>query len=209
MWQRVKSNIKNNLFSGLLVTVPIIITILVLRAVFRFFDNLILPVLNQYYDVNVPGLGIVVGLILIYFIGVVTKNYFGKKVVHLGESIVVKIPIAKTVYSGVKQILLTFGGQDKGSFKKVVLMEYPRKGIYSLGFLNGEVQDRIRQQTLLSVLVMTSINPTSGYLILVPPEEVIFTQLNVEEAMKWIVSGGIVTPERIDAETNPYLKKNS
>ncbi len=206
MWQQFKTNIKNNLFSGLLVTVPIIITIVVLRAVFRFFDNLILPLLHRYYDVNIPGLGIVVGLILIYLIGVVTKNYFGKKIVHLGESIVVKIPIAKTVYSGVKQILLTFGGHEKSSFKQVVLLEYPRKGIFSIGFLNGEVQDRIHQRTLLSILVMTSINPTSGYLILVPPEQVIFTRLNVEDAMKWIVSGGIVTPETIEQAANPYLE---
>ena len=206
MWQQFKTNIKNNLFSGLLVTVPIIITIVVLRAVFRFFDNLILPLLHRYYDVNIPGLGIVVGLILIYLIGVVTKNYFGKKIIHLGESIVVKIPIAKTVYSGVKQILLTFGGHEKSSFKQVVLLEYPRKGIFSIGFLNGEVQDRIHQRTLLSILVMTSINPTSGYLILVPPEQVIFTRLNVEDAMKWIVSGGIVTPETIEQAANPYLE---
>jgi len=165
MYQKIKSNLKNNLLSGLLVIVPIIITILVLKAIFNFFDKLIYPIINQYFDVYIPGLGILLGLFLIYLIGVFTKNYFGRKLIAFGERMVVKIPIVKTVYTAVKQILLAFSQQEKSSFKQVLLLEYPRKGIYSLGFLNGELKFPHSKETLLSVLVMTSINPTSGYLV--------------------------------------------
>jgi len=197
MYQKFKSNLKNNLLSGLLVIVPIIITILVLKAIFNFFDKLIYPIINQYFDIYIPGLGILLGLFLIYLIGVFTKNYFGHKLIAFGEGMVVKIPIVKTVYTAVKQILLAFSQQEKSSFKQVLLLEYPRKGIYSLGFLNGELKFSHSKETLLSVLVMTSINPTSGYLVLVPRSQAIFTSLTTEQAMKMIVSGGIAIPKEI------------
>lgn len=207
LWHKIKTNFKNNLLSGLILTIPLFITIIVLRAIFNFFDRLVLPVVQKYFDINIPGLGIVISLLLIYIIGMITKNYFAKKTIERGEKILVRIPIAKTVYSSVKQILMTISGPDKNSFKKVLLVEYPRKGIFSIGFLNGEMYYQAENKTLLSVLVITSVNPTSGFLILVPPEEAKFTKLPVEEAMKLIVSGGIVTPEKIMIEENPYLKR--
>lgn len=207
IWNRIKANFKNNLLSGLVLTIPIFITIIVLRAIFNFFDRLILPIIQKYFEINIPGLGIIIGLLMIYIIGMVTKNFFAKKAIERGEKILIKIPIAKTVYSSVKQILMTISGPDKNSFKKVLLVEYPRKGIYSIGFLNGDTYYSAEEKSLLSVLVITSINPTSGFLILVPPEEALFTQLSVEQAMKLIVSGGIVTPEKIILDENPYLNK--
>jgi uncharacterized membrane protein len=208
IWHKIKANFKNNLLSGLVLTIPIFITIIVLRAIFNFFDRLILPIVQKYFEINIPGLGIIIGLLLIYIIGMITKNFFAKKAIERGERILIKIPIAKTVYSSVKQILMTISGPDKNSFKKVLLVEYPRKGIYSIGFLNGDTYYPAEEKSLLSVLVITSINPTSGFLILVPPEEAMFTQLSVEQAMKLIVSGGIVTPEKIELDKNPYLKMN-
>lgn len=208
IWHKIKANFKNNLLSGLVLTIPIFITIIVLRAIFNFFDRLILPIVQKYFEINIPGLGIIIGLLLIYIIGMVTKNFFAKKAIERGEKILIKIPIAKTVYSSVKQILMTISGPDKNSFKKVLLVEYPRKGIYSIGFLNGDIFYPADEKSLLSVLVITSVNPTSGFLILVPPEEAKFTKLSVEAAMKLIVSGGIVTPEKIMLDENPYLKQN-
>lgn len=208
MWQKIKHNIKNNLFSGLVFIVPIYITFLVLRAIFSFFDELILPFIQKYFDLKLPGLGIVLGLLLIYLVGMITKNYFARRAIGQGEKLLQKIPIAKTVYTAVKQILVTLSGPDKSSFKKVILVEYPRKGIYSIGFLNGDLLSEAGNQTLLSVLVLTSVNPTSGFLILVPVQEALFTTLSVEEAMKMIVSGGIVVPEKIKLEENTYLKSS-
>lgn len=205
IWHRIKTNFKNNLLSGLVLTIPIFITIIVLRAIFNLFDDLILPFVQKYLDVNIPGLGIFIGLLLIYFVGMITKNFFAKKAIERGEKILTKIPIAKTVYSSVKQILMTISGPEKSSFKKVLLVEYPRKGIYSVGFLNGEIYNESEDKILLSVLVVTSVNPTSGFLILVPPDEAMFTKTSVEEAMKLIVSGGIVTPKTMKIGKNPYL----
>ena len=207
LWHKIKTNFKNNLLSGLVLTIPLFITIIVLRAIFNLFDDLILPVVQKYLDVNIPGLGIFIGLILIYFVGMITKNFFAKKAIERGEKILTRIPIAKTVYSSVKQILMTISGPGKTSFKKVLLVEYPRKGIYSVGFLNGEIYNESENKILLSVLVVTSVNPTSGFLILVPPEEAMFTKTSVEEAMKLIVSGGIVTPKTMKIGENPYLGK--
>jgi uncharacterized membrane protein len=207
IWHKIKINFKNNLLSGLVLTIPLFITIIVLRAIFNLFDDLILPLVQKYLDVNIPGLGIFIGLLLIYLIGMITKNFFAKKAIERGEKILTKIPIAKTVYSSAKQILMTISGPEKSSFKKVLLVEYPRKGIYSVGFLNGEIYNESAEKTLLSVLVVTSVNPTSGFLILVPPEEAMFTKTSVEEAMKLIVSGGIVTPKTLTVGENPYLAK--
>jgi len=197
LWRKIKANIKGNLLSGLVLTVPIILTFLVLWKIIIFFDNLLAPLIQRYWDTYIPGLGIILSLFSIYLIGMVTKNYFGRRLIERGEKLLVKIPLAKTIYTGAKQLITTFTGQGKSSFKKVLLLEYPRKGIYSLGFLNGEVFDENSGRNLLSVLVMTSINPASGYLVLMPPEEAVITQLTVEEAMKMIVSGGIVTPDKI------------
>ena len=206
VWQKIKTNIKNNLLSGLILIIPVFITYLVLRAVFKFFDELILPIIQESFNVQMPaGLGIILGLTLIYFTGMITKNYFARRAIVKGEKILHKIPIAKTIYSAVKQILITLSGPDKSSFKKVLLVEYPRKGIYSIGFLNGEVSSEGVDKPLLSVLVITSINPTSGFLILVPPDQAIITKLSVEDAMKMIVSGGIVLPEKISLEKNPKI----
>jgi len=205
MWNKIKTNFKNNFGSGLILIVPIVITILILKAIFTFFDRLISPFFEQYFNFYIPGLGIIVGLFLIYFVGMITKNYFANIAIQQGERILDKIPIAKTVYSSVKQILMTISGPEKGSFKQVLLVEYPRKGLYSLGFLNGLVMNEQTREQLLSVLVITSVNPTSGFLILVPPNEAQFTKLSVEEAMKMIVSGGIVTPDKISLQRNPYL----
>ncbi len=206
-WRHIKANIKNNFLSGLVITVPLFITFVVLRAIFNFFDRLILPYLQIYLKTYIPGLGILLGLTFIYLVGMITKNYFGHKLVSLGERFLIRIPIAKTVYTAVKQILITFSGQGKSSFKKVILVEYPRKGIYSIGFLNGDMYYPQEDKCLLSVLVVTSVNPTSGFLILVPAEEAIFTRLSTEDAMKLIVSGGIVTPATVEVEPNPYLQK--
>jgi uncharacterized membrane protein len=205
MWNRIKNNFKNNFGSGLILIVPVVITIIILRAIFTFFDRLISPFFQQYFNFYIPGLGIIVGLFLIYFVGMITKNYFANKAIQQGERLLDKIPIAKTVYSSVKQILMTISGPEKASFKKVLLIEYPRKGIYSIGFLNGSITNEQTQERLLNVLVITSVNPTSGFLILVPPNEAQFTKLSVEEAMKMIVSGGIVTPDKISFQKNPYL----
>ncbi len=198
MWNRIKLNIKNNFLSGLVVIIPLTLAIAVLIWLFRFFDNLAKPLVQNYLPIYVPGLGILLGLLFIYLIGALTKNYLGRKLLYWGELIVTRIPIAKTVYSAVKQMVTTLTGQTKRKGQKAVLIEYPRKGIYSVGILNAQIKPEFSQEVYGSILVLTSINPASGFLVLVPMKEVLITNLSIEEAMKMIVSGGMAMPDKLE-----------
>jgi len=195
----VRSNIKNNLIPGIIVVVPLVITVIVLKWLFKFFDDLVQPFTENYIHIYIPGLGLLISLVFIYLIGLLTKNFFGNKLLQLGEWIVIRIPVAKTVYSSVKQIMTSLAIGEKKRSPKVVLIEYPAKGIYSLGLLNGETWDSHSNQKLASILIITSINPTSGFTVLLPFSEVRQTDLAVEQLMKFAVSGGIVLPEKFQS----------
>lgn len=199
-FHRIKSNIKNNLIPGIIVVVPLVITIIVLKWLFNFFDELVQPFIEYYIHIYIPGLGLLISLAFIYLVGLLTKNFFGNKLLQLGEWIVIRIPVAKTVYSSVKQIMTSLTIGEKKRSPKVVLIEYPAKGIYSLGLLNGATWDEHAHQKLASILIITSINPTSGFTVLLPFSEVRQTDLAVEQLMKFVVSGGIVVPEKFQSK---------
>jgi uncharacterized membrane protein len=194
----IKNNIKNNLIPGIIVLVPLVITITVLKWLIGFFDNLIEPVIENYIHIYIPGLGLLVSLVFIYLIGLSTKYYFGNKLIQMGEWLVVRIPIAKSVYIAVKQIMTTLASRDKKMTQKVVMVEYPSKGMYSLGLYNGQLTHPISGQKVGSVLIITSINPASGFTVLVPLPKISFINMTVEQLMKFVVSGGIVVPENIN-----------
>lgn len=203
IWKKIKNNAKNNLLSGLVIVTPLVITVLVLKGLINFFDQLFKPILIRYIDTYIPGLGIVISIIFIYLIGLLTKNYFGSKFVKAGEWFLAKIPVAKTVYIAVKQIMIALAPPEKGEKKKqkVVMIEYPRKGLYSVGLYNGNVEGPGTKQNLGSVLIITSINPASGFTVLVPLSDIIFTDMKLDQAMKLIVSGGIILPDKINEVT--------
>jgi uncharacterized membrane protein len=197
IWLKVKSNIKNNLVPGIIVVVPIVISIVVLRWLIDFFDSLTRPLLQNYIHIYIPGLGLVVSIIFIYLVGISTKNYLGRKLIQTGEKLVIRIPVAKTIYFAVKQIVETLTARENKEAQRVVLIEYPRKGIYSIGLYNGTIQLPDSDKILGNVLIITSINPASGFTVLVPLDEIEFTDMPIDQAMKLIVSGGIVKPSKI------------
>ncbi len=197
--RKLKALSKNYFFSGLLVVVPLVITILVIRAVFNFLDGWVSPFLQPYLGYWLPGIGILFTFLSIYLIGILVTNFAGRWVVTIGERFLLRIPIAKSIYTSVKQIMATFSFSEEEGNRKVVLVEYPRNGLWSVGMLNGESYVPGGKQKLLNVLVIAAINPTSGFFVLVPEKSVIETDLSVEDAMKWIVSGGIITPEEMKA----------
>ena len=201
MFNRIKNNIKNNLIPGIIVVVPLVITVIVLKWLINFFDDLVQPLTENYIHIYIPGLGLVVSLIFIYFVGLLTKNFFGNKLLQLGEWVVIRIPVAKTVYSSVKQIMTSLTVRDDKRSAKVVLIEYPSKGIYSFGLLNGVTWDSENNQKMGSVLILTSINPTSGFTVLIPFSAIRITDLAVEQLMKFVVSGGIMIPEMFQSES--------
>jgi uncharacterized membrane protein len=194
--QSIKKRSKNYFLSGILVVVPIVITILVLKAIFIFLDELLLPYLRPQLGYWVPGIGILIILVGIYLVGILVTNFLGRKFINLGERIVLNIPIAKSIYGSVKQIMETFSFKTDQAGKKVVMVEYPKKNVWSIGLINGEISHPKSKEKLYNILVIAAINPTSGFFILVPQTKIIHLNITVEEAMKWIVSGGIITPDQ-------------
>ncbi len=199
IFQSIKRRSKNYFLSGILVVIPIVITIFVVKAIFTFLDELLLPYLMPQLGYWVPGIGIIITFTGIYLVGILVTNFIGRKFISLGERIVLKIPVAKTVYGSVKQIMETFSFKSGESGKKVVMVEYPKENVWSIGLVNGEINHPATNEKLYNILIIAAINPTSGYFILVPQNKVVHLNISVEEAMKWIVSGGIVMPDEYKA----------
>lgn len=189
------SKLKGYLISGILVVVPLVITFFVLKSILISLDNIIRPYLEPQLGFWPIGMGILITLVVISLIGLLTKNIVVRKFLILGERVLYKIPVAKIIYSAVKQILETFSKSEKQSFQRVVLVEYPCANIWSIGFVNGEIYlpgDTVKK---LNILVLAAINPTSGFFIMAPENKTIAIDISVEEAMKWVISGGIIKPQ--------------
>ena len=199
----LRRRLKKYFLTGLLVVVPIVMTILVIRWLVHFLDSMLTSVLPEalrpdvLYGLPVPRVGMLATLLLILLIGVLTANIFGRSLVNFYERVLDRIPLVKGVYTLFKQVSDTVLKRDRGAFRKVVLVEYPRRGIWAVAFVTGvsegEVQE-VTEKRLVNVFVPTTPNPTSGFYILVPIEDMIELSMTVEEAFKLIISGGMVTP---------------
>ncbi len=194
----VFTSIRNNFIAGVVVLIPIGITIY-LTLFFIKISSEILPKEinpNHYLPYNIPGLEILISIFLVTLIGWLSLSFLGKKLFNLFENILNKIPILRTIYSAVGQLIETFT-KNKSGKKNVVLVEYPRKGIWAVGFATNENTGEIKKKTgqeLINVFVPTTPNPTSGFLIMFPKNEVIYLDLSFEEASKFIVSAGSTNP---------------
>lgn len=190
-------NIKRIFTTGVLTLLPLAITIYVFFLVFTFLDNLIGGLIIAIFDYRVPGAGFAAGILLIFLVGFIASNIIGKRLVALGDNIFQRLPLARGIYSSARQIIDAFTVQGKDAFQKVVLLEYPRKGLYVLGFVTstsrGEIQEKTEEETI-SIFVPTTPNPTSGMLILASRSEITELKMSIEEGMKVIVSGGLVSP---------------
>jgi uncharacterized membrane protein len=194
--------IRRYLVAGLLVWIPLGITIFVLRVLIRLMDNSLLLVPERYrpeawLGFAIPGLGLILTLVLLLVTGLLAANIVGRSMVGLWESLLDRIPIVRSVYSASKNFAeIVFSDSDQ-SFKKVLLVEYPRKGIYSLCFQTatslGEVQGRTGEEVVCT-FVPTTPNPTSGYIIIVPKKDIIELDMEIDEALKMIISLGVVIP---------------
>jgi uncharacterized membrane protein len=192
--------------TGLLASIPLVVTLALLSWVFTKLDR-ISPALTQALIVlglplppgyRIPGLGLLVTIILVFLIGLFTTTFVGRRIVDWGECILEKIPLVRTIYGGVKQVVESVASQQTTTFRQVVMVEYPRQGLYSLGFITcaskGEVQDA-DERHLINVFIPTTPNPTSGMLIILPQEDIIYLSMTVEEGIKLIMSGGILAPK--------------
>ena len=192
------TSLRNNFIAGVVVLIPIGITVY-LTLFFINVSSKILPKEinpNYYLPFNIPGLEILISVILITIIGWLSLSFIGKRLFEILENILNKIPILRTIYSAVGQLIETFA-QSKSNKKNVVLIEYPRKGVWAVGFATkenkGEIRNKVNED-LINVFVPTTPNPTSGFLLMFPKKEVIYLDLSFEEASKFIVSAGSTEP---------------
>jgi len=188
------ARVRNYFITGLAVFAPLVLTIWVLWLGFSFFDGILKPVVTPIIGREVPGLSLLINVILLIFIGIFVTHALGGRVYRAFESSLLKIPILSGIYSTAKEASNLFLAKKDGSFKAVVLVEFPKEGTYSLGFTTaatiGEIQEKTRAE-VINVYVPTTPNPTSGFLIMVPKSEVIPLDMSVEEAFKIILSGGL------------------
>jgi uncharacterized membrane protein len=203
----MRHRLRTYLIAGLLVVLPAGVTVYVLIALFRFLDNLLGPVLRYLVGVQIPGLGLVAGVALILVTGALASNMIGRRVVHGFDWVMMRIPFARTIYSATKQLSDSVLQHNRAAFREAVLVEWPREGVYTVGFVTGETRGEAQAKTterVINVFVVTTPNPTTGFLCLVPESQVTRLEMSVEDALKLVVSAGIITPPyRGDAAPRP------
>jgi uncharacterized membrane protein len=210
-FKRSTLNIRNRLISGIFVIVPFAVTFVIIRWLFLKLADILRPIvakalefllqvhiIRQWPEIYVKyavSLATILSLLFVlYLIGAIAKFVAGRRLLAVGENIVLKIPLARTIYSATKQVTSAMTIQENKSFTSVVLVEFPRKGIYAVGFLTGTIKDSFGK-TFGKVFIPTTPNPTTGFFELIPADEVLQTEMTIEEAFKIIISGGIVSPE--------------
>jgi uncharacterized membrane protein len=194
---------RHTFMRGLVVLVPLALTLWILNVIFLWLDRMISPLLTRL-GLDVPGLGLLTMLALVLLVGILSRNLVGRFLFGRIDSIISKLPLARSIYTSIKGIIAAFPGGEKGkSFKEVVLVEYPRKGIYSIGFVTNDLklEGKSGSRDVVSVYFPHPPNPTSGVMIIVPRADVRELDLSIEEGLKLALSGGIVAPERLVEKT--------
>ena len=188
--------------AGILVTSPILITAYVTWMIITFIDTQVAGLLPDSLDFTkqlphqIPGLGLIISIFTITIIGALTPGFIGRTLLKAGERVLDKMPVVRTIYGAIKQIMETVMSTNSESFREVVLVEYPRKSIWVIGFVTGETKGEVQslnKSQLINIFIPTTPNPTSGFLLMFPIEDVIYLNMSFEEASKFIVSAGTST----------------
>ena len=197
------SFLRRYLVAGLLVWMPLGITLLVVRMLVNWMDNSLLLIPEAYRPDNllgfhVPGLGVVLSLLIVFITGVLAANLFGRSLVSLWEHILARIPLVRSIYSGAKQLAETVFSEKGKSFRKVLLIEFPRRGLWTIAFQTGADIGEAQAKTgldVINVYVPTTPNPTGGYFVMIPRSDVIELDMNVDDGLKMLMSMGAVVPD--------------
>lgn len=200
--KKIKAGFKRYFITGLLVVVPLYLTINIFGLIVGYMDALLkyLPESLQpdtYLPVHIPGLGVIFTIAVIFLAGLLATNLLGKKMVEISDNILARIPLFKSIYKPIKQFLETFLATGYSGFRKAVLIEFPGKGMYSVGFLTGPASGEVQAKTtekVVNVFLPTTPNPTTGFYLLIPEKDVIVLDMSVEDAFKLIITGGMVSP---------------
>lgn len=197
------TRLRRNFLTGIVVTAPSVITIYVTWWFLKFIDTNVARLIpeqynpNTYLPVNVPGLGLIIAVVFFITVGWFARNFLGRVIIGWSEWIVAKMPVINTIYNTVKQVFETTMGAQSRAFRDVVLFEYPRAGSWTIGFVTGTTKGEIQTITdneVVNVYVPTTPNPTSGFLLFLPKRDLVYLKMSAEDAIKLIVSGGIITP---------------
>lgn len=192
--RRVRHHIRSRLLAGLVVIFPLGFTLWILYVLFRFLDGLLRPVIDPWVGFSIPGLGVLAVVILLYLVGLLAANVLGRQILRATESLLLRMPGARAIYVASKQVIDTLRMPGRGAFQKVVLVEYPRRGVWAVAFVTGTARRTTDAANLLHLFVPTSPNPTSGMMIIVHQTEVQELDISVEEAIRLVMSGGILAP---------------
>lgn len=203
--------LRRYLIAGLLVWVPLVITVVVIRALVGFMDQSMLLLPKEWrpealLGFPIPGLGLVLTVTVVILTGLLAANLFGRRVVAAWESLLARIPLVRSIYAAVKQVAETIFAANGEAFRKVLLIEYPRRGIWTLAFQTGTATGEIQRRTeaeVITVFVPTTPNPTSGFIMMIPRNEVMELDMSVEDALKLVVSLGVVAPREAVAGGEP------
>ena len=198
------TKIRSWFLTGILVMTPLILTIYVAWAFITFVDNLVVPLVpfdyrpSYYLPFSIPGLGLIIVFIFTTFVGLLATGLFGRTLIRIWENILNRMPVVRSVYSAIKQILETVMATQSDAFRQAVLVQYPRKDIWAIGFVTGSTKGEVGKRVdkkMVNVFMPTTPNPTSGFLLYFPEEDLIFLNMSVEDALKLVVSGGMVVPK--------------
>ena len=197
--------IRKIFLTGLLVIIPIAGTISLIFWLLNIVDSIFRNPIERIVGFPIIGIGVVITVSIIFLTGVIATNYLGKEMIHLTDKAMRRIPIVNSIYTSMKQLIDTIFMEQKNAFKNVVLVQYPSKGIYVLGFVTSNAPEIICNrvgEAMQSIFIPTTPNPTSGMLVMVPENEIIYLQIPIDTAIKLVVSGGILMPEMLKNETN-------
>ncbi|MCF6346527.1 MAG: DUF502 domain-containing protein [Thiomicrorhabdus sp.] len=211
------SYFKRYLIAGLLVWLPLGVTIVVIKFLVDLFDKSLLLLPPEYrpealIGMDIPGFGVLLSLTLILLTGIVVANFLGSKVVAVWESFLSRIPLVRTIYNAAKQISQAVFGSGDQTFQKVYLLQYPRLGLWTLGFqtsdLRGEAQQKTQMNNVVNLFVPTTPNPTSGFFIMASKDDIVELDIKVEEALKMVISGGVIVPEIAELNVSEKPKES-
>ena len=194
LWVRIGHSIRHQLINGLLVAIPLWLTYVALKFFFGLLDGFFAPLIRRSLGFSIPGLGFVLLLIFLYLIGMVMSNILGRSLFQFWENILDRIPLVKNIYQGAKQLIQTISLSKTFGFKKVVLIEYPRPGLRAIGFVTNTFEDKGNHKRYTVVFIPSPPNPINGLFEIVPENEIIETNLSIEEAIKMVVSAGMLMP---------------
>lgn len=197
--KNIYRHLQSYVLKGLLALIPIALAVFTINILYVFIDKQIMEIVDRYTGVHIPGLGLLIFIVLLYCTGIIASNVVGRRLFNLLETVTGRIPLIKTAYQVGKQLAGTLSLPEKNIFKKPVLIDYFKPGAWVIGFVTGEILDSRTGKKLLKIFIPTVPNPTSGFLVIVDEGLVQETSWSVEEAVKMVISLGIIGPESITA----------